>query len=380
MLELTHLYFLGSLLIGAFVLTFMLMPRIINVVKFKRLMDKPNERSSHSEVVPSLGGVVFYIVIVLGLYFIRPFDKYDISGSLLPGLTILFFVGVKDDLMVIGPYTKLVAQLISISFLLVHPSFQISNFNNFLGIDSVSYLVSIPVSAFVMLFIINAFNLIDGIDGLASMVGIVIFSVFAVMFFFLERIFSLGICLISIGSIFAFLRFNLSTDKKIFMGDTGSLILGFLIAALTIRIFSLKQNELEALPFQLENLPLLVMSILIIPVFDTTRVFTIRLINGKTPFSADRNHIHHLMIDYLKLSHRKASFFIGLSNLFFVLLFMFLGIHLNDGLLLLAFTILILLLTYFFFRINFSYKNLRRIIYWRRKMKEIKNNSNLFGF
>lgn len=376
----TQIYYLGSLLVGSFVFTYLVMPRIIGVVTYKRLMDDPNERSSHFEKVPSLGGIAFFMVISIGFYFLKPFDKNDIMSSILPGLTILFFVGIKDDLMVIGPFTKLLAQLLAVFFVLCHPSFHIDNLHDFMGIAQLNQFIAFPLSAFIMMFIINAFNLIDGIDGLASMVGIVIFSVFGVIFFFLDRLFSMGICILMVGSLLAFLRFNLSTDRKIFMGDTGSLILGFLIACLTIRLFSLDHTTLRSLPFQLENLPVLVMAILIIPVFDTTRVFTIRMINGKAPFSADRNHIHHLLIDYLRLSHRRASLFIGIVNLLFIAVFLLLGINFDNLIVLGILLVAVVLFTFFFFQINFSYKNLRRKIIWKRKLNQIRKNANLFGF
>lgn len=355
------------------------MPRIIGVVTYKRLMSDPNERSSHSEKVPSLGGIAFFIVVTLGLYFIQSWDKYDISMSILPGLLILFVIGLKDDLVVLSPRTKIIAQLMAVSFLLYHPSFQIHHLHNFFGIEEVSLFVTVPLAAFVALFIINAFNLIDGIDGLAAMIGIVIFGVYAFLFFMLDLHYFMAICLVVMGTLAAFLRFNLSSSKKIFMGDTGSLIIGFLIAAATIRLFGVDPMVLKKMPFQLENLPIIVVAVLIIPVFDTARVFTVRLLNRKTPFSADRNHIHHLLIDYLHLSHKEASIFLSIVNILFFLIFLILGVNLDNVILFLALLVLIGVFVYFFFHINFSYKNLRKRVGIRKKMKVIRKNTNFFS-
>lgn len=366
-------------LVGSLIGTYLLMPRIIGVVTYKRLMDNPNSRSSHQEKVPSLGGIAFFIVFTLGLYILQPVDDYNIAMSLLPPLVILFIIGLKDDLVVLSPLTKLIAQVISSSFVLFNPNFHIESLNNFFGITEIPSLISIPLAAFVMLFVINAFNLIDGIDGLASMVGILIFSVYGVLFFMLGLYFFLGVSLLGIGSLIAFLRFNLSAQKKIFMGDTGSLILGFIIASASIRILSLEPILLKKLPFQLENLPLVVIAVLIIPVFDTARVFTVRLINGKHPFSADRNHIHHILIDYLKMSHRKASVTLGIANGLFVLIFAFLGINFDNLIVLGILALCVAIFVYFFFRIN-SHKNLRRRLRIKKNLKRLQVKGNLFNF
>jgi UDP-N-acetylmuramyl pentapeptide phosphotransferase/UDP-N-acetylglucosamine-1-phosphate transferase len=186
-----------------------------------------------------------------------------------------------------------------------------------------------------------------------------------------------GMSVLMIGSLLAFLRFNLSSSNKIFMGDTGSLLIGFIIAVMTIRFFSLDDQLLKALPIQLENLPLLVLAILVVPFFDTTRVFTLRIMNKKGPFSPDRNHIHHLLIDYLHLSHRKASLYIGVVNFLFIVVFFILGANFSDYMLLLLMTLLIFILVYFFYRINFSYSNMRRKLRMKRKWDKFKDSSNI---
>jgi UDP-GlcNAc:undecaprenyl-phosphate/decaprenyl-phosphate GlcNAc-1-phosphate transferase len=365
------------LFVGAFVVTYVIMPKIIGVVTFKRLMDHPNERSSHKLQTPSLGGIAFYIVLVLGLYFLRTVDYTDKAMVLVPGLLILFIIGLKDDLVVLSPLTKIFAQVASISFVLIHPDFHIRDLHGFMGIQEISTYVTIPLAAFVMLSIINAFNLIDGIDGLAAIVGIVIFSVLGLLFFLLKLPFFLGISVIMIGSLLAFLRFNLSSNKKIFMGDTGSLLIGFIIACAVIRVFAVPSAQLRSLPFYLDNLPLVVMAILVVPFFDTARVFTIRIMNRRSPFSPDRNHIHHILIDYLKLTHKQASIAIGTVNVIFICLFILLSTSVNNYALLGITLVFLLGLTYVFYRLNFSYKNLRRRLLWRRKMQKLRGVSKL---
>lgn len=371
---------LTACLVGGFLCTFLIIPKIIGVVTYKRLMENPNERSSHTGSVPSLGGISFFIVTILGMYFLQRYDHTGMTMALIPGLLILFIIGLKDDLVVLSPVSKLGAQLAAVSFVLMDPAFQIDSLHNFMGIENINLYISVPLVAFIMLFIINAFNLIDGIDGLASMVAIVIFGVYGMVFYSLGLYFFLGICLIVIGSLVAFLRYNLSNSKKIFMGDTGSLIIGFLIAASTVRIFGLSPELLEQLPLQLENMPLVAMAILIVPVFDTARVFTVRLINGKGPFTADRNHIHHLLMDYFNFSHKRTSLILGIANGVFILVFIFLGINFNNGVVLGLMALCVSAFIFFFYQINFSYRNLRRRITFRRKLKELQQRTNLFNF
>ena len=363
------------LLVGAFVVVYFVTPKIISIVEYKQLMDQPNKRSSHTMMVPNLGGISFYIVLVLGLFFLQQWDNQNIAMSLMPGLLILFMVGIKDDLVILAPLSKILAQTLAITFLLLNPAFHIHELNGFLGVYSVNILISIPLSAFIMLTIINAFNLIDGIDGLASTIAIIIFSLLGAMFCWLGMYFFTGVSIIMIGSLLAFLRYNLSTKKKIFMGDTGSMIIGFIIAVCVIRLFAIPQSILKGLPIQLENLPLIVMAILIVPFFDTARVFTIRIMNKKKPFAPDRNHIHHLLIDLLKLSHRRASFLIGAVNFLFVLVFLSLGAVISNWKLLVVFIVLTVLITYLFYRNTMLFKKRRKIIIkrQRRKLKQKKN-------
>jgi UDP-GlcNAc:undecaprenyl-phosphate GlcNAc-1-phosphate transferase len=364
-------------LVISFVLCYLIVPRIIRVVQFKRLMDHPNKRSSHMQQVPSLGGISFYIVIMLGFYFLNFFTHADSIIPFIPGFLIIFIIGLKDDLVVISPITKLLAQVLAISFFLFEPTFQIHQLHGFMGLKEVSLFLTAPFSAFIMIAIINAYNLIDGIDGLASIVGIIIFSILGVLFYLLKFDLYFGLCLIMIGSLLAFLRYNLSTDRKIFMGDTGSLLIGFLIAVMVIRLFATPSKILQNLPFQLENLPLVVMAILVVPFFDTARVFTIRIMNKKGPFSPDRNHIHHILIDYLHLSHRRASFFIGIINILFIAVFLLLSSYITNFWLTLLMVFAILSLVYFFYKINESYSNNRRKHSIRKQLNKLKRSPNL---
>ena len=366
-LETAILIFLGS-----FVLTYLTIPKIIKVVEFKRLMDSPNQRSSHSMRTPTLGGVSFFYTLVFALFFIRGRDSLDEAMYIIPGLTILFIVGLKDDLVVITPGAKLVAQACAIAFVLANPSFTIHSLNGFLNINEIPYYLYLIIGGFMMLTIINSYNLIDGIDGLASVVGIVIMVIYTTIFYMTQEYFFALVSITMNACLMAFLGFNLSSDKKIFMGDTGSLIVGFVISVLTLKFLALRPTSYTELPFLLENAPLIAISILIVPLFDTARVFAIRIANKKAPFSPDRNHTHHVLIDYWGLSHKQASFIIGCFNLLFVMLFIVLGSTAkNLGMVIMLVTVVIAL-GYIFFKYNYSFATLKQKIMLRRRVDKIK--------
>ncbi len=366
------LYYPVIFFIGAYLLTFFTIPKIIGLVEYKKLMDEPNRRSSHERVTPTLGGVSFFYTLILALFFLKNWGTYDEAIFFVPGITILFIIGLKDDLVVLSPYTKLVAQIIAISFILSNEGFIIHSLNGFFGIYEIPIYIYYIIAGFMMLTIINAYNLIDGIDGLAAIVGVVILIIYSAIFYMAQEYFFLLISLVLNGSLMAFLKYNLSSEKKIFMGDTGSLIVGFVISTLTLKFLALSPEKYDSLPFLLENVPLIAISILIVPLFDTARVFTIRLANKKSPFSPDRNHTHHILIDYFKISHQQASFIIGGFNLIFVYLFILLGSASYNLWLVVTLVCTVVILGYLFYRFDYSFANIKRKIRFRRKIDKLK--------
>ena len=362
-----------SIFIGAFLLTYLTIPKIIKVVEHKRLMDDPNHRSSHTNKTPTLGGVSFFYTLVFALFFIKNRDQFDEVMHIIPGLTILFIMGLKDDLVVISPGTKLLAQVFAIIFVLTNPSFTIYSLNGFLNINEIPYYLYLIIGGFMMLTIINSYNLIDGIDGLASIVGMVIMVIYTTIFYMSEEYFFALLSITMNASLMAFLGFNLSSDKKIFMGDTGSLIVGFVISVLTLKFLALRPVAYTDLPFLLENAPLIAISILIVPLFDTARVFAIRIANKKGPFSPDRNHTHHVLIDYWGLTHKQASFIIGCFNLMFVMLFIVLGSTAKNLGMVIMLVSVVIILGYIFFKYNYNFATLKQKILLKRKVEKIKS-------
>jgi len=361
-----------SIFIGAFLLTYLTIPKIIGVVEYKRLMDDPNQRSSHESKTPTLGGIAFFYCMIFALFFIKDRAEFGEAIYVIPGLTILFIIGLKDDMVVLSPGSKLVAQMVAIAFILVNPSFTIESLNGFLNIFEIPYYLYFILAGFLMLTIINSYNLIDGIDGLASIVGIVIMVIYTTIFYLSQEYFFALIAITMNACLMAFFGFNVSSDKKIFMGDTGSLIVGFIISVLTLKFLALKPESYEGLPFLLENAPLIAISILIVPLFDTARVFTIRIANKKGPFSPDRNHVHHVLIDFWGLSHKQASFIMGCFNIMFVILFVILGSKAKNLGMVIMLVSVVILLGYIFFRYNYNFTTLKQKLVLKRKMDKIK--------
>jgi len=369
------MYFLETailLFIGSFLLTYLTIPRIIGVVEYKRLMDDPNHRSSHKSKTPTLGGIAFFYCLVFTLFFIKGRAEHLEYIYIIPGLTILFIVGLKDDLVVLSPVSKLIAQILAISFVLVNDSFGIESLNGFLNIYEIPYYLYLVIGGFLMLTIINSYNLIDGIDGLASIVGIVIMVIYTTIFYLSQEYFFALIAITMNACLMAFFGFNVSSNKKIFMGDTGSLIIGFVISILTLKFLALEPTAYGELPFLLENAPLIAISILIVPLFDTARVFTIRIANKKGPFSPDRNHIHHILIDFWGLSHKQASFIIGCFNIIFVVLFIILGSKAKNTGMVIMLVSVVIFLAFIFFRYNYNFTTLKQKILLRRKIDALK--------
>ena len=309
-------YFLGT-----FMLSYLLIPKIRDKVLKLNLKDTPDIRSSHTIPVPTFGGIVFYISYILILFFAQSLDSNHVSITLIASISILFFTGLLDDLRNLSPKIKFLCQIIGVALLMFQPDFRILSLHGFMGIYEIPLYVSVGGSMFFLLGLINAFNLIDGIDGLSGITGVIVASFYSYMLYNLGFFFYFSIGLATIATLLAFLRFNFSNTKKIFMGDTGSLVIGLVLGVLTLKLLSVDDNAYGSLSFYRAQLPLFLIAVLFVPLLDTIRVMFLRLTSGVSMFKPDRNHLHHIIVDF-GLSHRKASFFIGFVN-FFVALIMF---------------------------------------------------------
>lgn len=323
----------------SFILVYLSIPKIIRVSYRKQLMDVPGFRSSHSSKVPTLGGVAifFSVTVVTSIFCPEMLFKYHYFPA---ALVILFFIGLMDDLLIVAPKKKLYAQVVSALLIILGSGVRIDSLFGIFGIYELPYIVSVIGTTLAFVILINSYNLIDGIDGLAGGVGTLIALSFVFIFFRLYD-YSTGFLAIAImGALLAFLKFNLSRQYKIFMGDTGSMVVGFLLAFLSIKFINLASEDW----LRVTNAPIITISILIVPIIDTMSVIFIRLSKGKSPFTADKNHIHHRVLR-LGFSHMESSLIICISNIAIIVFAYFIR-HLETNTMLLLVILAALFLSY----------------------------------
>lgn len=303
--------------LGAFMICYFSIPTIIKISLRKNLMDEPGIRSSHLRRIPNLGGIaVFYsIAICASVFAYELFDEYKF---LFASLVILLYIGVMDDIVVMRAYKKLVAQIVVAVFMVVGSDVRIRSLFGLFGIYELSYIFSVLFSIATFIILINAFNLIDGIDGLAGGYTVLCCGMFAVSYYKLgwEHYSLVILSGIIIGAVLAFLRYNLSNYRiqKIFMGDTGSMILGFLLAFTSISFIDIFINRnfdpsKGGIVYHLDSAPVIAVTILILPIVDTLNVIIVRLLKRRSVLVADKNHIHHKLLA-LGLSHRRSTTYI----------------------------------------------------------------------
>lgn len=332
---------LGTLI--SFLLTFFSIPTIVKISRRKNLMDEPGIRSSHLRKIPNLGGIaIFYSLAVCASIF--AFELFEIYKFLFASLVILLYIGVMDDIVVMRAYKKLFAQIAVTALMVIGSDVRIRNFFGLFGIYELNYFFSVLFSIFTFIILINAFNLIDGIDGLAGGYSIICSALFGISYFRLGE-YNYPLVVLSgviIGSVVGFLYYNLShyRTNKVFMGDTGSMILGFLLAFTAICFIDIFiDKKLPTVPrYYLQTAPAIAMAILILPLIDTLNVIIIRLVKKQSPMVADKNHIHHSLLA-LGLTHRRSTVYIILYDLFIVAVAYYFR-HINVNILLLIITVI----------------------------------------
>lgn len=275
-----------------------------------------NGRNSHVFATPTLGGVAIFSGLMISLLVFLKLSSFIGLQYLFAGMVIIFFLGIKDDILSISPLKKLIGQIVASLLVIDLGNIRFTTLHGFAGIYEINYFTSLYLSLFVFIVIINAFNLIDGIDGLAAGIGFVCALTFGT-WFLIAGFPEVAIIAYSVsGALIAFFIFNVFGHKnKIFMGDTGSLMLGYLSAILVV-VFNEKNAGLN-FPAAIYAAPAVSIGILCIPLFDTFRIFTIRITKMQSPFRADRNHIHHRLLD-LGLSHLQSTLILQIVNLFVI--------------------------------------------------------------
>lgn len=320
--------------ITALMVTYLALPSIIKVAQVKNLVDEPDERSSHETITPSLGGVGIFAGVMISIVLWTPFGLFGNLQYILAAFTIIFLIGIKDDILPMSPGRKFFGEFLAAAILVTKSGIRITSFQGLFGIYEIPYWFSIAVSLITVLMIINAFNLVDGINGLTGLLTVLITACMTVWFFLVDELALSVISFSTSGACFAFLYYNM-TPAKIFMGDTGSLFIGLICAVLAIRFVEVNIDIAGESKYAIRSAPVVAMGVLVIPVLDTLRVFVHRVIQGRSPFHPDRNHIHHMVVDS-GLSHMEAAVLLTAFNaLVIYLMFAFQGIGVNTLLVLL---------------------------------------------
>lgn len=306
-----------SLLLAAAITSYSI-PAIIQLSHEKLLHKTANGRDSHNGSIPTLGGIAIFASIGISALIFLDATILPSLQYFMVGIVIIFMMGVKDDLFVVSPYTKLSGEIASFLLLIILGNIRITSLHGFLGIHEISYVTSVFLTLITGLGIINSINLVDGIDGLAAGLSSLVTITFATWFYFNRQSELLVICSAVTGSLLAFIYFNVYGKKnKIFMGDTGSLILGFII---TFFIINFLESSLPGRAVcHIQAAPAVALGILAIPIYDTLRVFWIRILRKQSPFHADRLHLHHLLLN-AGFSHKRATLTLVLINLLFIII------------------------------------------------------------
>lgn len=292
-------------LITALLISLYSIPVIINFARVNNIYDKPNGRTSHHVNTPTLGGIALFAGVIISLLLFNDGSSDNNLQYLIVCITIMFFIGIKDDVYLITLPKKLFAQLAVILIFIFFADIRIASLSGFLGIYEMPFFLSAILSAFVFIVIINCFNLIDGIDGLAAGITILIAFVFSLSFYERGMIFELLITSSLIGALIPFFIYNVFGKKnKLFMGDTGALIIGVISVFLVVRFNNLAVVEDSF--FEITAAPAMSIAILFIPLYDTLQVFVIRVFKNRSPFSPDKNHLHHRLLK-LGFNHIQTS-------------------------------------------------------------------------
>lgn len=331
----TYLLIFGT----AFFVVLLSTPALIRVAILKRLFDEPKEdRKIHKRLIPTIGGIIIFAATLFAFALWFPFDELHEGNQLkrsvndfqftVATILILFFVGVKDDIIGTAPMKKLVAHVLVGLVLVLMADIKITGFHGLFGLREIPYWGQVFLSLSTYIVVVNAFNLIDGIDGLAAGIGLICGLAFGIWFYMAGEPVMAALAFSMAGSLLGFLFFNFS-PAKIFMGDSGSLSIGLIVCILAVRLIEYPVSSMtddgsgSGIDFNVNGLPdivtkmsqpLFVMAVLSYPLIDTLRIFIFRTVRGISPFAADRNHIHHRLID-IGLSHRGTAIALYISNI-----------------------------------------------------------------
>ena len=314
------LYYLG-LFITVISVSRFIFRSYIKFAKFYNLTNSTNLRLANKVNVITGGGVVFAAVLMLAALVLENLDFVEFSNfsPVLATSILIAVVGFYNDFIKISPFSMFIILIFLILMLLYSNATLpiIKNLNGFLGVNNIGFIAGLIFTSFIYIFIMTAINLSDGIDGYLAIFSIVFF-ISLLYNFDINQFYTLNsVSVIIIASSLIYLRYNFSKTKKLFLGDAGSLFIGFWIATYLITyVTSAPYSELvQVYSMDIENIPIIAISMISIPVLDSLRAIMIRMVNKKSPFEADRNHLHHILLE-TGMTHFRASLFLTVINWF----------------------------------------------------------------
>lgn len=301
----------------AIICTSWIYPYILDVAKAKNIVDNPNARKLQRVPVPVLGGLTVVFGILSGLMAFNMFGDFSDMFPAFAAIIIILIIGLIDDMISLSPRVRFVAEIILILYLIKTTGCQLNDFHGLWGVNVIPNYISVPLTVFACVGIINAVNLIDGVDGYSSGYSIASCVLFGIMFYVLGDIRMVALAAIVAASLLPFFLHNVfGKHSKMFIGDAGTLSLGIIFSVFVMTIISSKQSVV-GLPQNLGVIPF-TLAVLCVPVFDTLRVMSARITKGKSPFSPDKTHLHHLFLE-LGYSHIGAALSIISINILVVL-------------------------------------------------------------
>ena len=314
-----HPYYPIFLFLSAAMLSYFFMPLILRIAIEKQMVVKPDSRTSHEGNIPNIGGVNVFMSMMLAIFSFYFWREKSINYVLF-GAVIVFITGFIDDIISIKPINKLIGQFIGIWILVFLSQTYISNFYGIFEIGQLNQTFSYLFTFFVAIVIVNSINLIDGIDGLAAGMGVVVSLFLGIYFYLVKDIDPSFVAFALCGALSVFFFFNVFGKKtKIFLGDSGSLIIGYFITYMLIRLMQLNVDPQVVGEYYIASVPAVAISAIGIPLFDTMRVFVLRVIKRNSPFLPDKNHIHHHLTN-LGLSHLSVSLLMIAVNTVFLII------------------------------------------------------------
>ena len=312
-------FFQHTFLIGivSFLFGWMGMPLVIKIAKKKGFVVRPNKRMSHTGEIPNIGGLNICFSFLLS-YMLFEFGQMEQNQFFMLGVLAIMAVGLIDDVLILTPTAKLLGETLAGIAMIGFADLRITHLHGLFGIGEIGIVPSYIISLFILIAIINSINLIDGVDGLASGLGMLYCAFFAVWFGLAgEQTWSvLAICLI--GALAVFFIYNVFGSRgKIFMGDSGSLLLGYMLTAFVFHFCEMNAYHMVPESLHMKAAPAVAICVLTVPLFDTIRVSITRIKQHRSPFQPDKNHIHHLLLR-TGLNHIQTTCVLLSASLLFI--------------------------------------------------------------